>query len=279
MPYPLWGVTMAASATSRKTSDSDAGMNRRNFLFLSASALAASALPASAWALDRQHRITIARLTYPGGNDDPRPGALRRLLQEVDKRTSIEVDTSIPAVAGSLEELFHYPLVWMTGDRGYDPLDDETISALRAFLHAGGFLFVDSAEGLTDGPFNQSVERTMGRIFPDRRLRVVPRDHTLHQSFYLIDRPVGRIDISGNLRAIEDGDRLSVVVNSNDLLGALARDTFGNWEYNVSPGGERQRELAYRLAINVVMYALTINYKADQVHIPFILRRRRWRVD
>ncbi len=230
-------------------------------------------------AFDRQHRITIARLQYPGGNDDPRPGALRRLLQEVDKRTSIEVDTDIPVVSGRRDEIFDYPFLYMAGDRGFDPLEDDVIDALRTYLLAGGFLFVDSAEGLTEGPFLESARRELARIFPDRELVTISRDHTLHESFYLIDRPVGRVDITGNFEAIADGGRLAVVVNGNDLLGALARDTFGNWEYDVSPGGERQRELAFRLAINIVMYALTIDYKADQVHIPFILRRRRWRVD
>lgn len=254
-------------------------MDRRLFLKLLASSAALASIPGSALAFDRQHRITIARLQYAGGNDDPRPGALRRLLQEVDKRTSIEVNTDIPVISGTREQMFEHPFLFMAGDRGFDPFPDETISALRTYLLAGGFLFVDSAEGLRDGPFLESARRELGRVFPDRELRTLSRDHTLHESFYLIDRPAGRVDVSGNFEVINDDDRVAVVLNANDLLGALARDTFGNWEYSVSPGGERQRELAFRLAINVVMYALTVDYKADQVHIPFILRRRRWRVD
>ena len=54
---------------------------------------------------------------------------------------------------------------------------------------------------------------------------------------------------------------------------AWAVDTTGRPLYAVVPGGERQRELAYRVGVNLVMYALTGNYKADQVHIPFILER------
>lgn len=254
-------------------------MDRRKFLKIMASGVALASAPGPALAFDRQHRITIARLQYSGGNDNPRPGALRRLLQELDKRTSIEVDTDIPVVRGRREELFEYPLLFMVGDRGFDPFPEETIDALRTYLLAGGFLFVDSAEGLSDGPFLESARREMARVFPDRGLRNLSRDHTLHESFYLIDRPAGRVDIAGHFEVIDDDDRVAVVLNSNDLLGALARDTFGNWEYSVTPGGERQRELAFRLAINIVMYALTVDYKADQVHIPFILRRRRWRLD
>lgn len=257
-------------------------MNRRQFLKLMASSAALVSLPASAAALDEQHRVTIARLEYTGGEDNPRPGALRRLLQQVDRRTSIEVDTDIPTVTGQLEELFEYPMIYLAGDGSFDPLDDEVINNLRTWLLSGGFLFVDSAEGLEEGPFLESVHRELERMFPNREAQTIPRDHTLHETFYLIDRPVGRVDVAGNFQGIEEGDRFAVVVNTNDLLGALARDTFGNWEFSVSPGGERQREMAQRLAVNIVMYALTVNYKADQVHVDFILerlRRRDWRVD
>lgn len=254
-------------------------MNRRTFLKSLSAALGLAALPGSAFAFDEQHQVTIGRLTYPGGNDDPRPGALRRLLQEVEKRTSIEVDTSIQAVAPTREELFDYPMVWMAGDRGFDPFTDEMISALRTYVLAGGFLFVDAADGLSDGPFLESVRREFDRVFHDRERQSLSRDHTVHQSFYLIDRPVGRVDVAGNLEAYFEGNRAAVLIGGNDLLGALARDTFGNWEYDVSPGGQRQREMAFRLAINLVLYALTVDYKADQVHIPFILQRRNWRVD
>jgi hypothetical protein len=254
-------------------------MDRRTFIKALTAGLGLAALPGAAWAFDKQHRITIARLEYPGGNDDPRPGALRRLLQEVDKRTSIEVDTNIPSISIARDELFDYPMVWLAGDRGFDPFTDEMIADLRTYLLAGGFLFVDSAEGLSQGPFLESVHREFDRIFPDRERRTLSRDHTVHQTFYLIDRPVGRVDVAGNFEAYLEDNRAMVLINGNDMLGALARDTFGNWDYDVSPGGERQREMAFRLAINVVMYALTVDYKADQVHIPFILRRRNWRVD
>jgi hypothetical protein len=69
--------------------------------------------------------------------------------------------------------------------------------------------------------------------------------------------------------------RLSVVLSLNDLQGAWARDSFGAWEFDVVPGGESQRERAFRLGINIAMYALCVDYKDDQVHIPFIMKRRR----
>jgi hypothetical protein len=77
---------------------------------------------------------------------------------------------------------------------------------------------------------------------------------------------------------IRDG-RLVAVYISNDLGGAWSRDDFGNYELQCEPGGERQRELAFRMGVNLVMYALCLDYKADQVHVPFIMKRRRWKPD
>ncbi|MFU8806825.1 MAG: DUF4159 domain-containing protein [Bradymonadaceae bacterium] len=254
-------------------------MNRRQFL-LTGAALGAGALYApAALAMGESDRFTIGHLRFADAHWNPRPTALRRLLLELEKRTSVEVLSDVSVVDGLGADIFDFPFLIMAGDRRFDPWPEERVNNLRTYLQAGGFLFIDSAEGVVDGPFATSVEREMKRIFPRKRLTKVPRDHVLHKSFYLVDQPVGRINVASQFEAIFDEDRLAVVVSHNDILGALARDNFGNWEYSVTPGGERQREMAYRLGINIVMYALTVNYKSDQVHIPFILRRRRWRVD
>ena len=63
------------------------------------------------------------------------------------------------------------------------------------------------------------------------------------------------------------------------LGGAWARDDFGNYDFPCEPGGEKQRELAFRMGVNFVMYALCLDYKSDQVHVPFIMKRRRWKPD
>lgn len=230
-------------------------------------------------AMGEDDRFAIAQFKYDSPGWNPRPSALRRLLLEVEKRTSIEVRPNTPVVSAGTPDLFLYPFLVWAGDRGFDPLPQASIDQLRTFVQAGGFLLIDSAEGVVDGPFAKSIEREIQRIFPNRKLTTVPRDHVVYKSFYLIERPVGRIAIAPDMQGIFEEDRISVLVHHNDMLGALARDNFGAWEHNVTPGGERQREIAYRFGINLVLYALTVNYKADQVHIPFILKRRRWRID
>jgi hypothetical protein len=65
----------------------------------------------------------------------------------------------------------------------------------------------------------------------------------------------------------------SIMVTPNDFASAWALDDAGNPLYAVVPGGERQREMALRTGVNIVMHALTGNYKADQVHVPALLER------
>jgi hypothetical protein len=62
-------------------------------------------------------------------------------------------------------------------------------------------------------------------------------------------------------------------MGGNDWAAAWARDERGNPLAAVVPGGEGQREMAIRFGINVVIYAMTGNYKTDQVHVPALLER------
>ena len=113
---------------------------------------------------------------------------------------------------------------------------------------------------------------------PNSPIQEIPRSHVLFKSFYLIPEPVGRVARSSTMDGIFDEDRALVLFNSNDMLGAWSRNNLGQHDFDVFPGGERQREMSYRLGINIVMYALCLNYKEDQVHVPFILKRRKWKV-
>lgn len=254
-------------------------MDRRTFFQTSALAALGAAIPGSLRAIGDASRVTIARLNYGQSGYDLRPTGIRRLLQEVEKRTSISIESDYPTVGLDPKQLFRHPMVAMTGDEGFDPLPGSAIETMRTYLQSGGFLFVDSSDGIQNGPFLKAVRRDMERMFPEKELAEVPSDHVLYKSFYLIDDAVGRIDVSDDLLALFDSDRLYAVVSQNDLFGALARDNFGNWKFDVRPGGEKQREMAFRMGINLVMYALCVNYKSDQVHVPFILKRRKWKVD
>ena len=82
----------------------------------------------------------------------------------------------------------------------------------------------------------------------------------------------GRVWIERHSGGINDGVS-GIVIGSNDWASAWAIDQSGRPMAAVVPGGARQRELAFRFGVNLVMYTLTGNYKADQVHVPALLER------
>lgn len=217
----------------------------------------------------------FALLEYGGGNWNPRPNGLPRLAWEVRKRTSIATALETVAVRAGSNGLFNHPFLVWQGDRAFPPLNEDEVSALRLYVRGGGTLLVDISDGVPGGPFDTSVRRELAKIFPDVTFGRVPLNHTIYKSFYLLDRHGGRVSARPYLEGLNVEDRLAVVIAFNDLAGAMARDEFGEWEYDVGPGGDTTREMSFRLGVNLVMYALCLDYKEDQVHIPFILKRRR----
>lgn len=126
------------------------------------------------------------------------------------------------------------------------------------------------------GPGAAKLRQIVGGL-PIPALMPVPADHILTKAFYLLKEFPGRWT-GGHLwverEAGQDNDGVSsVVIGSNDFAAAWALDEGGQPLYPVVPGGSRQREMAYRFGVNLVMYALTGNYKSDQVHVPAILER------
>ena len=216
-----------------------------------------------------------------GPSWNPRPTALKKLGWEIEKRTSIDVELDPAVVTPTSDTLHETPFLYLTGDKAIDLPSTAGIEALRRFLTFGGFLLVDSAEGSTDGAYDGSVRKLIEAIFPPpaKGLEVIPADHVVYKSFYLLDKPVGRLALAPAIEAVERDGRLVCAYIPNDLGGAWARDDFGNYDFPCEPGGEKQRELAFRLGVNLVMYALCLDYKSDQVHVPFIMKRRRWKPD
>jgi hypothetical protein len=256
-------------------------ITRRGFLAGGAAA-GVSLVTRRASALGPGSKFKFGQLQLGARGDlGPRPGALRRLVWELDKRTSIDVDQPV-IVTPTSEGLHETPFLYLCGERELDLPSATGIEALRRFLTFGGFLLIDSAEGSTDGAFDGSVRKLISAIFPTgagKGLEIVPSSHVVYGSFYLLDRPLGRLAIAPAMEAVFRDGRIVVAYIANDLGGAWVRDDFGNYDFPCEPGGERQRELAFRLGVNLVMYALCLDYKADQVHVPYIMKRRRWKPD
>jgi hypothetical protein len=258
-------------------------ISRRRFLGASLASLASITASARlAGAIGPGSKFRFGQLQLGTGNSwNPRPNALRRLAWELSKTTSIDVDLEPAIVTLASENLHETPFLYLAGDRAMELPSAAGIEALRRFLTFGGFLLIDSAEGSTDGAFDSSVRKLISAVFPSpaKGLEVVPQDHVVYKSFYLLDKPVGRLAIAPAMEGITRDDRLVCCYVANDLGGAWARDDFGNYDFPCEPGGEKQRGLAFRMGTNFVLYALCLDYKSDQVHVPFIMKRRRWKPD
>ncbi len=231
-------------------------------------------LPGDVFGMGEISKFAFAQMEYSGGNWNPRPNASKRLIWELIKRTSVEARIDIVTIRSDDANLFEYPFLYMSGDQEFPPLSEKEINNLKLYLEFGGTLLIDDSIGRTDFGFDKSVRREIRRLFPNKPLERLPFDHTIFKSFYLLNRAYGRVMEKSFLEGITIGDRTVIIYSQNDLGGAWAKDPLGNWEYEVIPGGETQRAMAFRLGINIVMYALTGNYKQDQVHLPFILRRQ-----
>jgi Domain of unknown function (DUF4159) len=250
-------------------------VNRRDFL--RAAAFASATLAGRRlFALGDRDKFHIAQIVYSGGNWQPRASGPRRLLWEVDKRTSIDTRLEPVEVRLTDPELHRFPFLYLAGDRAFSPPGDDEVARLRRHLQAGGFLLIDSAEGHPGGGFDQSARQLAARVFPKEPFTRLDDEHVIYKSFYLLHSPAGRVLAVPYLEAVIHDTRAALVYCQNDLGGAWARDNFGQWEHEVFPGGDTQREAAFRLGVNLAMYATCLDYKTDQVHVPFILRRRRW---
>jgi len=257
------------------------GLTRRHFFELAFFGAATGMLLGGrrASGIGRGSKFRFGQLELTTGNWNPQPTALRRMAWEIEKRTSINDALEARVVKLGRDQLHETPFLYLAGDLEFEVPSQRGIEQLRRYLTFGGFLLIDSAEGTTDGAFDRSVRRLIQAIYPPpaKGLELVAGDHVVYKSFYLLDRFFGRLAISPAAEAVIRDGRIVVAYVQNDLGGAWARDNFGNYEYQCVPGGERQRELAFRAGVNLVMYSLCLDYKSDQAHVDFIMRRRRWR--
>ena len=202
--------------------------------------------------------------------------AMRGLGIILRRRTSVEPGAPME-VDPEVDELAFFPMLYWPIAGGQTPPSARAAERLNRFMRSGGILLIDLRQPGGRDTFDVlALRRSLGAVrIP--RLVPVPRDHVLTKSFYLLQRFPGRW--AGGVVWVEQPDRKvndgvsSVIVGTNDWAGAWAVDRAFRPMFPVVPGGEAQRERAYRTGINIVMYALTGNYKADQVHLPTIMRR------
>jgi len=204
---------------------------------------------------------------------------LAALSRTLARRTSVEPAEPMGVRLGR-DPVVVFPMLYWPISRRQGALSEDAAAALRRFLDSGGTLVIDLREAAPgalggDSPSARALRR-LTRAVSIPPLVPVDSEHVLTKTFYLLQSFPGRT--TGGRVWVEDTERTgsevaSVIIGANDWAGAWARDDSGEPLHAVTPGGSRQRELAYRVGVNLVMYALTGTYKADQVHVGAILER------
>ncbi len=223
--------------------------------------------------------------------DETSREGLKGLSRALANRTSLDPGEPV-AIDPARDEMAFYPMLYWPVVASAPQPDAATTARVSAFMKNGGTVLFDTRDALTARPGGPPTEEAQwlsrflsGADVPE--LEPVPRDHVISKTFYLLDNFVGRYTTAQTWvealppappdevnRPARSGDSVSpIVITGNDLAAGWATDGDGDPLYPLVPGGMRQRELAIRGGINLVIYTLTGNYKADQVHVRDLLER------
>jgi hypothetical protein len=214
------------------------------------------------------------------------------------QRTALEAGEPI-GLDIARDELSFFPLIYWPVVPGAPKPSQQALARIDAYMKQGGTVLFDTRDaimappgpgGETRSPGMAALREIVGSLdIPE--LEPVPKDHVLTKTFFLLKDFPGRFgtgqlwvealpanneidDESETRRPARAGDGVSsIMITSNDLAGAWAMRPDGQAMLPMVASEPRQREMAYRAGVNIVMYTLTGNYKADQVHIPALLER------
>lgn len=229
-------------------------------------------------------------VTGDGRIDQRSREGLSGLSRILTQRTAFEPGDPM-AIDPAQDELAFYPLIYWPMPDVPLAVSDRLITRIDAYMNNGGTILFDTrdeAVSITNASISPQTAnlRALLSALDIPPLEPVPDDHVLTKSFYLLDSFPGRFatgplwvealpdDPEGVNRPARGGDGVSpIMITGNDMASAWALSSDGRPLYATSPPDRLQREFAYRTGVNIGMYVMTGNYKADQVHIPALLER------
>ena len=245
------------------------------------------------FAIAAASQVVLARvITGDAQVDRVAQAGLTGLSDVLFARTSIEPADPLGVDIEKDDLSLFAMLYWPISVKQPHP-SDAAYGKLNAYLRHGGMILFDTRDGDVAGYGQSTPEarklRALALPLDIPALEQIPGNHVLTRSFYLLqdfpgryDRPIwveaapaDAVKVEGMpFRNLNDGVS-PVIIGGNDWAAAWAVDRSGNPMFPVGRGytGERQREIAYRFGVNLMMYVLTGNYKSDQVHVPALLER------
>jgi len=214
------------------------------------------------------------------------------------QRTALEAGDPV-GIDPAHDELAFFPLIYWPIVPGAPKPPQDALNKIDAYMKQGGTVLFDTRDAIEAGPGDNGAAQTPGmQALRDLlssldvpELEPVPREHVLTKTFYLLRDFPGRFTTgqtwvealpreddeeaaAEEKRPARGGDGVSpIIITSNDLAGAWAIRPDGQPMLPLTPGEPKQREYAFRSGVNIVMYTLTGNYKADQVHAPALIER------
>jgi hypothetical protein len=224
--------------------------------------------------------------------DEISEAGLRGLGQRLFERTTIEPEAPLP-VDLETDELLFFPFLYWPVTVDQPAPSPAAYAALNRYLRTGGMILFDTRDGDVSGNAQTPQARRLQLLATPLDippLEILPDDHVLTRSFYLLQDFPGRYthrnlwveaappdaELAEGMpfRNLNDGVT-PVVIGGNDWAAAWALDSRGAPMFPIGRGfaGERQREIATRFGVNLIMHVLTGNYKSDQVHVPALLER------
>ncbi len=222
-------------------------------------------------------RLAYVRTGDPAVDELSRAG-LAGLTQVLARRSTVEMAEPMGVDVENDPLLFFPLLYWPVTDVQAAP-SAAAAEKIKDYMRHGGMILFDTRDqgDLGFGGGGAARLQELARELAIPPLAPVDPDHVLTRTFYLLRDMPGRytggtVWVERTNEQVNDGVS-TVVAGGHDWAAAWAVDERGRPQVSVVPGGERQREMAYRFGVNLVMYALTGNYKGDQVHVPHILER------
>ena len=213
--------------------------------------------------------------------DQMNHNGLNGLTEILFRRTSIEAAEPL-GVNLEADDISLVPFLYWPITQNQAQLSDAALRRVDQFMKTGGMVLFDTRDqalgfsGTAASPNTAKLRQLLDRLdIPP--LMPVPDDHVLTKAFYLLQEFPGRyrggtLWVERNPGGDKDGVT-SMVIGGHDWAAAWAMDQAGRPLAATIPNNPRQREFAYRFGVNLLMYTLTGNYKADQVHIPALLER------
>lgn len=211
----------------------------------------------------------------PALDEQSRKG-LAALSTVLGARTSAEPQ-GVAALDPARDDLSFFPLIYWPLSADQKALPEAAMENLQSYLDHGGTILIDTRDGDPGGGPGASALRIALAGLNIPPLAPIPKDHVLTRSFYLLKNFPGRHDgplwVEQQSASGRDGVS-SVIIGGNDWAGAWAEiNPAARLPFRFGSPGQKAQETSLRAGVNIAVYALTGNYKADQVHVPYILQR------